>query len=70
MGTADFDNRSFRLNFEITLEVRDPMFAREVEALFHRDFGDARLSSAQELAARRFPVRFAVQVARLLAPVQ
>ncbi len=70
VGTANFDNRSFRLNFEITLEVLDPKFAREVEALFHRDFADARLSSAQELAERRFPVRFAVQVARLLAPVQ
>ncbi|MBE7501966.1 MAG: hypothetical protein HS113_17055 [Verrucomicrobiales bacterium] len=70
VGTANFDNRSFRLNFEITLEVRDAEFARQVEALFERDFADSRRSSARELEARRLPVRLAVRVARLLAPVQ
>lgn len=70
IGTANFDNRAFRLNFEVTIEVRDVDFAREVEALFLRDFADSRLSSAKELEARSFPVRLAVQVARLLAPVQ
>jgi cardiolipin synthase len=70
VGTANFDNRSFRLNFEITLEVRDVEFARQIEAVFQRDFADARLSSAKELEARRFPVRLAVRLARLMAPVQ
>jgi cardiolipin synthase len=70
IGTANFDNRSFRLNFEITIEVRDADFAREVETLFLQDFADSRLSSAKELEARSFPVRLAVRVARLLAPVQ
>lgn len=70
IGTANFDNRSFRLNFEITIEVRDVDFAREVEALFLRDFADSRLSSAKELEARSFLFRLAVRVARLLAPVQ
>ena len=31
VGTANFDNRSFRLNFEITLLVHDPQFASQVE---------------------------------------
>ncbi|MGB6001750.1 MAG: cardiolipin synthase, partial [Thermoanaerobaculia bacterium] len=31
IGTANFDNRSFRLNFEITAVVADPAFAAEVE---------------------------------------
>jgi cardiolipin synthase A/B len=69
IGTANFDNRSFRLNFELTLQVRDAAFAREVEAMFLEDFADARLSSARELAERYFPVRLAVRVARLLAPL-
>ena len=38
--------------------------------MFLEDFADARLSSASELEARRFPVRFAVRVARLLSPLQ
>lgn len=69
IGTANFDNRSFRLNFELTLLVRDAVFAKEVETMFLDDFADSRLSSAQELAERAFPVRLAVRIARLLAPL-
>ena len=70
IGTANFDNRSFRLNFEITLEVRDETFAREVEAMFLEDFGRSRRSSAAELDERSFFFRLAVRVARLMAPIQ
>ncbi len=70
VGTANFDNRSFRLNFEITLEVRDAEFAREVEAMFLDDFADSRLSTAEELEQRSFFFRLLVRVARLMAPVQ
>ncbi len=70
VGTANFDNRSFRLNFEIQIEVHDAGFAQEVEALFLRDFEASRLSSAAELEARRFPIRLAARIARLMAPVQ
>ncbi|KIH78180.1 cardiolipin synthetase [Geoalkalibacter ferrihydriticus DSM 17813] len=70
VGTANFDNRSFRLNFEITLEVQDEEFAREVEEMLLQNFSESRLSSAQELEQRSFPFRLAVRVARLLAPIQ
>ncbi len=70
VGTANFDNRSFRLNFEIVVEVRDEDFARQIEAVFLRDFGNARRSFARELDDRWFGVRLAVRIARLLAPVQ
>jgi len=69
VGTANFDNRSFRLNFEITLEVHDATFASELEEVFERDFADARLSSELELEERSFWVRLAVRVSRLFAPV-
>ncbi len=69
VGTANFDNRSFRLNFEITVEVRDAEFARQVEAMFLENFADSRLSSAQEVEDRSFPFRFMVRVARLFAPL-
>ena len=45
IGTANFDNRSFRLNFELTLLVHDGPFASEVEAMFLEDLSDAHLSS-------------------------
>ncbi len=34
VGTANFDNRSFRLNFEITAFVGDREFAAEIERMF------------------------------------
>lgn len=34
IGLADFDNHSFRLNFEMAVEVQDREFARKVEAMF------------------------------------
>ncbi|WP_200890130.1 cardiolipin synthase [Geoalkalibacter subterraneus] len=70
VGTANFDNRSFRLNFEITLEVEDEEFAQEVKEMFLHDFADSRLSSAKELEERHFIFRLAVRVARLFAPIQ
>ncbi len=70
VGSANFDNRSFRLNFEMTVEIQDVKFAREMEAMFRDDFAKSRLASAREIQSRSFLFRLAVQVARLLAPVQ
>ncbi|MCK4565411.1 MAG: cardiolipin synthase, partial [Verrucomicrobia bacterium] len=70
VGTANFDNRSFRLNFEITALVKGPEFARRVEKMFENDFADARPVTDTEYSGRPFWFRFAVQLARLTAPVQ
>jgi cardiolipin synthase len=69
VGTANFDNRSFRINFEITLTFLDEAFAQEVAAMLERDFAGARAVSADIVHARPFPFRVAVQACRLLAPV-
>lgn len=69
VGTANFDNRSFRINFEITLAFLDEAFAQEVAAMLERDFAGARSVSADIVQARPFPFRVAVQACRLLAPV-
>ena len=42
MGSANFDNRSFRLNDEANLNVFDREFAEEEVAVFHRDKAKAR----------------------------
>lgn len=70
IGTANFDNRSFRLNFEITMEVADPAFTAQVAAMLERDFTDARQSKAADVQSRGFWFRFATRACRLLAPVQ
>jgi cardiolipin synthase A/B len=70
VGTANFDNRSFRLNFEITIAAADAKLSREVADMLEKDFAAAVPMRAQELEARGFWFRFAVRVARLTAPVQ
>lgn len=69
VGTANFDNRSFRLNFEITLLVHDLFFAREVEAMLERDLGRSRQVTAEEMADKPAWFTLAMATARLFAPV-
>jgi cardiolipin synthase len=70
IGTANFDNRSFRLNFEITAVIVDEEFASEVEQMFEADFAKARLMEPGEADDKPWWFRFAVRLARLTAPVQ
>ena len=70
VGTANLDNRSFRLNFEVTAVVGDRPFAAEVAAMLERDFAVSRQIAATELRARPFWFRVCVRVARLLSPMQ
>ena len=70
VGTANFDNRSFRLNFEITAVVTDRDFAAEIEAMFEDDLQQSRLMESDEYARKPWWFRFGVKVARLTSPVQ
>jgi len=70
VGTANFDNRSFRLNFEITGVVADPAFAAQVEEMFQEDFLRSELVPADELSSRPYWFRLAVRLAALTAPIQ
>ena len=70
VGTANFDNRSFRLNFEITAFFVDPEFRKKVEAMFEEDFRNSRLMTPADLEDKPFWFRPAVRAARLTAPVQ
>jgi cardiolipin synthase len=70
VGTANFDNRSFRLNFEVTAVVVDAEFAAEIEDMFEADFSKSRLMQAGEFDSKPWWFRLAVRTARLTAPVQ
>ncbi len=69
VGTANFDNRSFRLNFEITGFVVDSAFASGVERMFLDDFARAREMRSSDYADTSFWFNLAVRLARLSAPV-
>ena len=70
VGTANFDNRSFRLNFEITAAISDAAFAAEVERMFEADFARSRVMDPGEYDRKPWWFRFGVRLARLTAPVQ
>ncbi|MFK8040724.1 cardiolipin synthase [Congregibacter sp.] len=69
VGTANFDNRSFRLNFEITALVHDEIFCDEVEHMLLKDFDHSRLVTAEELTRKPIWFPLATAAARLMSPV-
>jgi cardiolipin synthase len=69
VGTANFDNRSFRLNFEITTVVIDPDFAADVERMFENDFENSRIMLPDEYDNKSYWFKLKVRTARLAAPV-
>lgn len=70
IGTANFDNRSMRLNFEVTMLLRDAEFAGQVRRMLEADFAKSRVVSAKEYTESSGVFQFFVRTARLLAPVQ
>lgn len=70
VGSANFDNRSFRLNFETTIEVRDEAFNREVADMLETDFAQSRTVDPREISDRGFLFQLKVRAASLLAPIQ
>ena len=69
VGTANFDNRSFRLNFEITAIVADQEFAADVEQMFEDDFKKSRIMKPDEYDNKSYWFKLKVRTARLAAPV-
>ncbi len=69
IGTVNFDERSFHLNFEVTALVLDERFASEVEATFEHTMARCEPIDPKELAERSLPWRFTVSFFRLLAPI-
>jgi cardiolipin synthase len=70
IGTANFDNRSFRLNFEITMLFAEPSFVLDVEKMFTADFARSTPAAAADFTARPWWFRLAARTSRLMAPVQ
>nr|WP_315861428.1 cardiolipin synthase [Stieleria tagensis] len=70
IGTANFDNRSMRLNFEVTMLLEEEQFAQEVKQMLEADLKNSRHASATEYSDQALPFRFAVRFSRLFAPIQ
>ncbi|WP_138470407.1 cardiolipin synthase [Poseidonocella sp. HB161398] len=68
IGTANFDNRSFRLNFEAMALGFDRDFAARTAAMLDDDFARAYLLETP-LAKQPLHIRLGAPVARLFAPI-
>ncbi|GAB3379614.1 cardiolipin synthase [Azotobacter armeniacus] len=69
VGSANLDNRSFRLNFELTLFTVDPAFAGEVERMLREDFSHSRELDQEESRRTHRLKRLGMRVARLISPI-
>ena len=69
VGTANCDNRSFRLNFEVTLLVEDAAFAKQVQLMLETDMGKCHQVNERELNNQPLRYLLAMSVARLFAPL-
>ena len=70
VGTANFDNRSFKLNFEITALISDKEFASQIEKMFIEDFSHAHEMTKNDMDNRSFLFKLSTRLARLTSPIQ
>ena len=68
VGSANWDPRSLRLNFEFNIECYDAELAGKLTGIFEAKRSQARRVTIEEMDARRLPVRFRDGVARLFTP--
>ncbi|MBW1635219.1 MAG: cardiolipin synthase [Deltaproteobacteria bacterium] len=70
IGTANFDNRSFRLNFEITALIVEKGLTRAVEQMFLDDFARSEKMTIQDVENRPWWFKMLARASYLTAPVQ
>ena len=66
IGSSNWDMRSFRLNFELCMEVYDRAFAQKLHAFVMAHKGEPLSNAA--LKARSLPVRLRDAAVRLMMP--
>ena len=69
IGTANMDNRSFRLNFEVVAVIYGPDAARQLADQFQLDLEHARELTPADREKVPLPSRLLEAVARLFAPL-
>ncbi len=68
IGSANWDPRSLRLNFELGLECYDVALARQLDGHVDELIGEARPLSLDDVNGRILPVKLRDGMARLFAP--
>ncbi len=69
VGTVNFDNRSFRLNFEVTATVSDSQFATKIESMLQDDFSASTELTEYRLDDQSLWQRLKARGSTLLSPL-
>lgn len=69
VGSANFDNRSMRINFELNLFIHCRKQAQVLEAMMQEDFEGSREITLQDIKGRSFFHRLGEAALRPLAPL-
>lgn len=69
VGSVNFDNRSFSINFELTVWMPGAAMTTAVREMLETDFAGCRLVTREEVAKRNPFARFAAYAARLFSPI-
>jgi len=69
VGSVNFDNRSFAINFEMTVWMPDVQVVKDVEAMLLNDFSACREVTREQVQQRGTGRRFVEQAAKLLSPI-
>ena len=69
LGSANWDARSLRLNFEFNVEIYDEVLAKKLEAGFDRVLEEARQIDADQIAKLPMIIRVRNGIARLFSPM-
>ncbi len=68
LGSANWDARSLRLNFEFDVECYSPRLGHQLEALVEARLSAARSLTLEEVNARPLPIKLRDGLARLFIP--
>jgi cardiolipin synthase len=68
LGSANWDPRSLRLNFEFNLECYDAALVQSLDALLRRKLAQGRELTLADVDGRSLPVRLRDGLARLWSP--
>lgn len=69
VGTVNLDNRSFQLNFEVTLFVIHQAFVEAVEAMLQDDLQLCHLVTPSDYQQQPLWLKLVARIARLFAPI-
>ena len=68
IGSANWDPRSLRLNFEFDIECYDPRLCQDLESLVEAKLMNAQRVTLKDVDGRPFPTKVRDGLARLLTP--